>query len=340
MPFPLKKHQPCFVIAEVAQSHEGSLGMAHRFIDAAAESGADAIKFQTHIAAAESSPQEPWRVAFSTQDASRYDYWKRMEFTAEQWQELKTHTDDKGLIFLSSPFSTEAVELLDKIGTPAWKVASGELTNPLLLEAMQATGKPLLLSTGMSGWDEIDHVVKSLGDTSFALFQCTTAYPCPPEKLGLNILPQFRARYDCPIGLSDHSGDIYAGLAAVAAHQVELLEVHLCLNRQMFGPDVPVSLTPEQLKQLTDGIRFIETAQANNVDKDTESAKLEPLRHTFMKSLVLREALPKGTKLERAHLTAKKPCLGIPASQLHDVLGKTLTHDLPAGHFLVDGDIA
>src|SRR4029077_2662993 len=116
----------CLIIGEVAQSHDGSLGMAHAFIDAIANAGADAVKFQTHIASAESTLTEPWRVKFSRQDATRYDYWKRMEFTKEQWSGLKLHAEERGLLFLSSPFSLEAVELLEEIGIKAWKVASGE----------------------------------------------------------------------------------------------------------------------------------------------------------------------------------------------------------------------
>ena len=126
----------CLVIGEVAQAHDGSLGSAHAFIDAIARAGADAVKFQTHIAAAESTPSEPWRVRFSPQDATRYDYWKRMEFTPDQWLALKRHADERKLIFLSSPFSVEAVQLLQRVGVPAWKVASGEISNASLFDAM------------------------------------------------------------------------------------------------------------------------------------------------------------------------------------------------------------
>src|SRR2546427_6005943 len=114
----------CLVIAEVAQNHDGSLGAAHAYIDAVARAGADAVKFQTHIAAAESTAGEPWRVKFSRQDATRYDYWKRMEFTEEQWHGLKKHAEERGLLFLSSPFSVEAVELLERVGVPAWTAPS------------------------------------------------------------------------------------------------------------------------------------------------------------------------------------------------------------------------
>jgi N-acetylneuraminate synthase len=139
----------CQIIGEVAQAHDGSLGAAHAYIDAIAQAGADAVKFQTHIASAESTPAEPWRVRFSYQDASRYDYWKRMEFTEEQWSGLKRHANEKGLLFLSSPFSLQAAKMLMRVGMPAWKVASGEVTNAPLFDFMIATGLPVMLSTGM-----------------------------------------------------------------------------------------------------------------------------------------------------------------------------------------------
>ena len=141
---------PCTVIAEIAQAHDGSLGAAHAYIDYAARAGAHAVKFQTHIADAESTPSEPWRTRFSRQDETRLDYWRRMEFTAEQWAGLKRHADDRELLFLSSPFSMEAVALLNEVGVAGWKVASGEITNFRMLDAMASTGQPVILSTGMS----------------------------------------------------------------------------------------------------------------------------------------------------------------------------------------------
>ena len=142
--------QGCLIIGEVAQAHDGSLGFAHAFIDAIANAGADAVKFQTHIAAAESTPAEPWRVKFSPQDQTRYDYWQRMEFSEAQWLGLKQHAEARGLLFLSSPFSVEAVELLSRVGVAAWKIASGEVSSRQMFERISATRLPVLLSTGMS----------------------------------------------------------------------------------------------------------------------------------------------------------------------------------------------
>jgi N,N'-diacetyllegionaminate synthase len=331
----------CLVIGEVAQAHDGSLGTAHAFIDAIAAAGADAVKFQTHIAAAESTPGEPWRVRFSPQDATRYEYWKRMEFTAEQWAGLARHAGERGLLFLSSPFSAEAVHLLDRVGMKAWKVASGEVSNPVLFDALLATGKPVLLSTGMSALAEIDEAVRRVRerDRPLAVLQCTTAYPCPPEKLGLNLLAVFRERYGCAAGLSDHSGTIYPGLAAVSLG-AEVLEVHVTLSREAFGPDVLASLTTGELRQLVDGVRFLERALANPVDKDGMAVEMEPLRRMFTKSVVARTDLAAGTVLAEEHLAVKKPGGGMPAARLPELMGLRLGRTVKADEPLREEDLA
>jgi N,N'-diacetyllegionaminate synthase len=328
------------VIAEVAQAHDGSLGMAQAYIDAVANAGADAVKFQTHLAAAESTPGEPWRVKFSPQDASRYDYWKRMEFTEEEWNGLKKHADERGLKFLSSPFSIEAVELLRRVGVAAWKVASGEVSNIPMLECMAATGLPTILSSGMSPISEIDaavELVKARG-SPLVVLQCTSAYPCPPEKIGLNLIPFFRQRYGCGVGLSDHSGTIYAGLAA-ATLEIEVLEVHVTFSREMFGPDVSSSITIPELRQLVEGIRFIEKIQAHPIDKDKMAVDMAALRNLFTKSVVCRMDLPAGAVLEVQHLTVKKPGTGIPATRLGALVGRTLRCSVKADQLLQESDL-
>ncbi len=333
--------QPCFIIGEVAQAHDGSLGMAHAFVDAIAAAGADAVKFQTHIAAAESSSQEPFRVRFSQQDATRYDYWKRMEFSEEQWAGLAEHARQKGLIFLSSPFSEAAVDLLARLGMPAWKIPSGEVTNPLLLERVAAAGGPILLSSGMSRLAEIDRAVAWIRERGLplGLFQCTSQYPVRPEALGLNLLDLYRARYGVPVGLSDHSGTIYAGLAAVSLG-ANMLEVHVTFSREMFGPDVPASLTPAELRSLVEGVRFIEQALAHPLDKDELAGQMETMRQTFGKALVAARDLAAGAVLRRPDLTARKPAsAGLPAEALESVLGRRLRRALSAGDFLTPADL-
>lgn len=330
---------PCFIIAEVAQAHDGSLGTAHAYIDAVAKAGADAVKFQTHIAAEESSAQDTWRVKFSRQDATRYDYWQRMEFTGPQWLELKQHADEKGLVFLSSPFSLAAIELLERVGVPAWKVASGEVTNRLFLDAMIATRKPVLVSSGMSYLEEMDATVALLKDAGspVAVFQCTTAYPCPPEKIGLNLLHEFSERYGCPVGLSDHSGTPYPSLAA-ATIGAKLIEVHVTFSREMFGPDVSASLTTHELGQMVEGVRFIESSLASPLQKNMIAGQLDQLRRMFGQSLVAATDLPAGTVIERAHLSCRKPGYGIATAEAGSVIGKQLKHAVKAAQFLAQDD--
>jgi N-acetylneuraminate synthase len=329
----------CTIVGEIAQAHDGSLGMAHAYIDAVATAGADAVKFQTHIAAAESTPSEPWRTRFSPQDESRYEYWRRMEFTPEQWHGLKAHADDTGLLFLSSPFSMEATDLLTKVGVAGWKIASGEVTNFPMVERMCNSGLPVMLSTGMSPLDEVDEAVALINsyDVPLAVMQCTTQYPSPPDSIGLNVLGDFRDRYGGAVGLSDHSGQIYPSLAA-ATMGADIIEIHVTMSREMFGPDVKASVTTEELKQITDGVRFIAEMTANPVDKTKTRSDIAELRDIFFKSLVPCDDLPAATVLEAKHITAKKPGTGIPATQFKRLIGRTLARNVQRDRPFVEED--
>ena len=331
----------CLIIGEVAQTHDGSLGQAHAFVDAIANAGADAVKFQTHIAAAESTPHEPWRVKFSPQDETRYKYWERMEFSLAQWAILKEHAESRGLLFLSSPFSTQAFELLKDIGVSVWKIASGEVNNFQLLNHIIATGDPVILSSGMSDWAELDEAVRHVREAGndLAVLQCTSNYPCPPEKTGLNMLEVLRDRYQCPTGLSDHSGNIFAGLAA-ATLGAEILEVHVTLSREMFGPDVPSSITTSELKQLVEGVRAIERMIANPVEKEAIAAELAPLRQIFTKSIYSSSFLAAGTIITAEHLQLKKPGKGLPAAQMPNLIGRKLRRNLQVDELVQLEDVA
>ncbi len=332
--------KPCFVVAEVAQAHDGSLGNALAYVDAAADAGADAVKFQTHIAAAESTAGEPWRVRFSRQDATRFDYWKRMQFEPAAWRELAARARERGIEFLSTPFSPQAVELLEDVGVPAWKIGSGELGNHPLLRKVAATGKPVILSSGMASWTELDvavGLVKGQG-TGCAVMQCTSEYPCPPEKIGLNVLDELRTRYRVPAGLSDHSGTQFPALAGVALG-ANLVEVHVVFSRRCFGPDTPASVTVDELTELVRGVRFIERALANPIDKDAEARRLAELKRIFGRSVVLSRALPEGHVLGPADLALKKPAGGLGPADFERVVGRRLRRALPADAILGEADL-
>ena len=199
------------IIADIGQAHEGSVGMAHSYIDALANTGVDIVKFQTHIAEAESSLEEPFRVNFSYEDKTRYDYWKRMEFTLEQWNGLKKHCDDVDLEFMSTPSCLSAVDLLEKVGVKRYKIGSGDLTNKLLLKKIAQTGKPTFISSGMSTMNEIRQAVKYLMQfgNKYSIFHCTSKYPTEPEDIRLDLIKKYKSEFDCPIGFSDHSGSIF-----------------------------------------------------------------------------------------------------------------------------------
>ena len=330
----------CFIIAEVGQAHEGSLGYAHAYIEAIARTGVDAVKFQTHIADDESSPDEKFRVKCFSQDETRYDYWKRMEFTPGQWRELATHARDKGLIFLSTPFSLEAVDLLESLEVPAWKIGSGDIENLPLLRKVAQTEKPVLLSSGMSSWAEIDVALFEINKTgsSAAVFQCTTKYPCPPEEVGLNLLTEIRERYLCPVGLSDHSGTIYPSLTAVSKG-ADLLEAHVVLSKDCFGPDVLASLTIDEMSQLVEGVRFTERMLTSFIDKDKQSSKMKDTKVLFGRSIYAKHKLEKGHVLTFEDLSFKKPGTGILVKEIDRVLGKIITRNYHPNEQLQEDDL-
>jgi len=329
-----------FIIAEVAQAHEGSLGILHSYIDALAETGIDAIKFQTHIAEAESSKYEPFRVKFSYEDDTRYDYWKRMEFTLEQWKGIKQHCDVVGLEFISSPFSNMAVDWLEEIGVKKYKVGSGEVNNFLMLEKIAKTGKNIILSSGMSSYKELDETIRFLKPYGgkLSILQCTTKYPTSAEDVGLNVISELKEKYDFPIGLSDHSGTIYPSLSAVSIG-AEVLEFHVIFDRKMFGPDSKSSLTIDEVNQLVQGVRFIEKSLNNNIDK-ADNSKFKELKNIFEKSLAINKDMESGDIITFNDLEAIKPSgFGISAKDYKMVLGKRINKSIKKWNFLNKEDV-
>ena len=327
------------LIAEIGQAHDGSLGVAHSYIDALANTGIDAIKWQTHIAEAESSLEEPFRVKFSYEDITRFDYWKRMEFTKEQWAGLKNHCERVGLEFISSPFSNAAVDLLEDIGVKRYKVGSGEISNLLLLERIAQTGKPVILSSGMSSFDELDEAFNFLSSRiEVSIMQCFTAYPTKPSQWGLDVISQMKQRYQTKIGFSDHSGEITACIAATALG-ADFLEFHVVFDKQIFGPDAIASLTINEVKQLANSVKDIRAALLSPTTKIVPDNLIE-VKKMFGKSLAVNKALTKGHKLNFLDLEAKKPSeKGISAIDFEFVIGKILKRDMSAWSFLNEADI-
>lgn len=335
-----KEHQlqgqhSSYIIAEIGQAHEGSLGMVHSYIDAVSTTGVDAIKFQMHIAEAESSLEEPFRIKFSYEDETRFDYWKRMSFTLAQWKEIKKHCDDAGLEFLCSPFSNLAVDWLQEIGVQRYKIGSGEITNFLLLEKIAQTKKPVILSSGMSSFSELDATVAFLKnrEVDYSILQCTTAYPTQPEQYGLNVISELKNRYQVTIGYSDHSAKIATAIAATTLG-ADILEFHVVFDRRQFGPDSNSSLTIEETKQLVESVRSINRALQHPINKNDITA-FENLKNIFEKSLAVNKKLPEGHVLSFDDLEAKKPKgFGISAIDFEKVIGKKIKLEKEKWDFL------
>jgi N,N'-diacetyllegionaminate synthase len=313
------------VIAEAGMNHDGSLGNAIRMAEVAAECGADAVKFQLHDARAETTRDAPTPPYF--QQESRWEYFQRTAFTDEQWRALKDACDAAGIEFLCSAFSLEALERLEALGVARHKIGSGEVTNVDLVRAAAATEKPVLLTSGMSSWAELDAAVEAAGQ-NVTVLQCTSAYPTPPERVGLNVLAELRDRYRKPVGFSDHTLGTAAALAAVALGAV-VVEKHVTLSRELYGPDAALALEPYELEELVDGIREIETMLANPVDKD-DVAPFAEMKRVFEKSVVTTREIPAGAEISREMVAAKKPGTGIPARLLPEVVGRKARVDIAA----------
>ena len=327
---------PC-LIAEIGSVHDGSFGNACKLIELAAASGAHAAKFQTHIAEAETLRDAPSPGYFKGEP--RFDYFRRTGFTSAQWNELRQVCAANHIAFLSSPFSLEAVDLLEDVGVGAYKIPSGEVTNTPLLERVAATGKPALLSSGMSSWRELDDAVAILRRGGpLTVMQCTTAYPCPPERVGLNVIAEMRARYDLPVGFSDHTNGMAAAFAA-AALGADIVEKHLTFSRLMYGSDAANAMEPADFRRLAEGLGDIWAMRAAPVDKD-DLAPYREMKRIFEKSIVTVRPIVGGQVIDRADLAFKKPGDGISAARYREIVGRRAAHDLPAGHKLADEDLA
>jgi N,N'-diacetyllegionaminate synthase len=323
-----KKNQ-CFIIAEIALSHEGSLGIALSMIDKAATCGVDAVKFQAHFPEHESSVWETFRTNGNLQDKTRFEYWKRTSFNEEEWLIIKNHCDRKNVLFLCTPFSIHAAMLLQKMEILAWKISSGDITNYPLLDFISSTNKPILISTGMSDYSEIASTVEYLNSSinNLCILQCTNSYPCPPEEIGLLEIPKLKELFGVDIGFSDHSGKIGSCIAAFTLG-ASVLEVHVTWDKEFYGPDVTSSLTFDELRTLTDSIRYLEKSFSSRNSKNDLKISHEHIRKLFMKGIYVNRNKNKGEIIGIDDLSFKKPVKGIPASDYISILGEVLKNDV------------
>lgn len=329
------KKKNCKIIAEIGQLHDGSINRAHSIIDRLSKTNIDAIKFQTHYADEESTIKEPWRIKFSKKDKTRFDYWKRMEFSIDEWRQLKVHCERLNIEFLSSPFSAKAVGVLNKIGVKYFKLASGEINNSLLISEILKSKKPVLISTGMSNFNEISQIVKKVKfkKIKFCLMQCTSKYPTEPRDLGLNNIKIFSNRYKCLTGFSDHSGKLYSGIAAITLG-ANFIETHVTYSKDHFSPDSKSSLTFKEISKLVEARDYICEIINNPVDKNKTDKIIKRNRKIFTKSIVLSKDLSINSKIKIEDIKLKKPNIGLGPEKINYILGKKIKKNLKKDIFL------
>ena len=324
------------IIAEIGQSHNGSMHQAKKLIDLTAKSGADIIKFQTHYADSESTYDEKFREGFRFKHKTRFDYWKANEFTKREWLELKRYSNKKNLIFTSSPFSEKAFSVLKSIGVDLWKIGSGEFFSEDLINLILSTKHPIILSTGLSNWKEIKDKINLFKKKkkNFIILQCTTKYPLPLKDVGINVVYEMKKKFNCPVGLSDHSGTIYPSLLALADNDTKLIEVHVSKMNNKTNPDKSSSLSFDELKLICDFRNNLEILKKNKVNKDKISKTLLGTRKLFTKSLALKIDLKKGQILKKEYLCFKKPGNGLGKASIKKIIGKKIKKNNSKNIFL------
>ncbi len=316
--------EPVFIIAEAGSNHDRKLEQAKRLIDIAAKAGADAIKFQTF-----SADKLVARLVPGTGDeetparcAAMYESFKRVELPRRWHRILAEYAEKRGLIFLSSPFDEEAVDLLDEIGVPAFKVASGDLTNLPLIRYMARKGKPMIVSTGVSTLQEVREAVntiKKTGNKDVILLHCVSMYPTPPENVNLLVMKTLEKKFRLPVGFSDHTLGIEASIAAVALGAV-MIEKHFTISRKLRGPDHFFALEPRELMKMVNSIREVEKMRGRGIKEVLEGEKEG--RFLGRRSIFAATDIPAGTVLKKEMLTILRPALGLEPKYLHKVIGK------------------
>lgn len=327
---------PIEIIAEIGSVHDGSFGNACKLVELSKACGATAVKFQTHIASAETLPNAPNPSYFQAED--RFSYFQRTAFSKPQWARLLQLSNSLGLKFISSPFSNEALDLLIDIGVSHIKVASGEVSNLPLLHSISKYRPSVYLSSGMSSWSELDAAVNALNDCKLVIMQCTSMYPCPPESVGINIIQDMSRRYNHQLGFSDHTSSISAAICALSAGAT-VFEKHITFSTSMYGSDALNSFEPDQFTQFVSELRFAATTLQSTVNKNDISPFRE-MKSIFEKSVVTSRALKSGHVISLSDLAFKKPGTGIPASQYQTLIGRSLVKDLPGNSLLDLSDLS
>ena len=325
--------EPVFVIAEAGVNHNGDIALARRLVDAAAECGADAVKFQTFKVDAlltREAPKAGYQVETTGGGESQREMLARLELGTDRLAELRDRAAKHGLVFFSAPFDEASADALETLDVALFKVPSGEITNLPLLRHVAAKGRPVIVSTGMASLDEVEQAlaaIRAAGDPPVAVLHCLSAYPAPAGEVNLRAMDSLAARFGCPVGFSDHTLGIVVAVAAVA-RGAAIIEKHLTLDKSLPGPDHRASLDPAEFGAMVKAIRVVESALGDGVKRAMPS-ELDT-RRVARKSLVAARALKAGERVAAEDLLSKRPGTGISPAELPRVVGLRLTRDIAA----------
>jgi len=329
----ISKEQRSFIVAEAGVNFRDDVELGKAFVEEAADAGADAVKFQTHLPTAEMVESE-------MRDLDMGALYERMgvyELSMDEHRELKAHCEDHGVTFLSTPFSPAAVECLEELGVSAYKVGSGELTNHHLLRTIAETGKPMIVSTGMHDMATVGETYELLDEhaSAFMFLYCVSEYPTEPSDFNLGLIERMHEKFGVPVGFSDHSTGVEAAAVAMA-RGADLVEKHFTIDRRLPGGDQEVSIEPEELEKLVEYATLCHETKGDQKEvRDDEAAIAEWARH----SVVTASQVAAGETITAEQLTTKRPGTGIPATEFDGVVGRVAAHDIDANTTLRETDL-
>ncbi len=335
--------EPCFVAVEVGINHNGDLALAHELIDEAADAGADGVKFQSYRTedfVTDRSLEYEYVLQGRAIRESQYDMFKRCELPPEALAELKRHCDERDVVFFATPTSEAGIHELARLGVPLLKNGSDYLNHLPVVRAMARSGIPTVLSRGMATLAEVDDAVRAFreaGGAELVLLHCTSAYPTPPEDLNLRVIPTLAARFDCAVGLSDHSDGVVAAIGSVALGGC-FVEKHFTLDKELPGPDHRFSADPAELRELVTAIRTMETALGSPEIAPAPSELAG--RRDFRLSCAAVRDLVAGESLAHRDIAFRRPGTGLPPAAADSIAGRRLLRAVRAGELLDLGDLA
>jgi N,N'-diacetyllegionaminate synthase len=335
--------QPCFLAAEIGINHNGDLKLAHRSIDAAADAGAEAVKFQnyrTEDFVSDRSLTHQYVSQGKTVVESQYEMFKRCELAPQSLRDLRRHCDQRGIIFFSTPTSEDGLRDLLDLGVLLLKNGSDYLAHLPLIRAMGKSGLPTVISTGMATFDEMKDAVEAFrgaGGKELILLHCTSSYPTPPGDVHLRKMAALSGSFDCPVGLSDHTDGTVAAIGSVALGGC-MLEKHFTLDKNLPGPDHCFSADPGEFASLVASVRTLEVSLGSGELKPASSEELG--RRDYRLSCVAARELRAGHRLTTSDIAFRRPGLGFPPKELETLIARVLVQDVPLGHVFSLEDFA